>query len=149
MIADFVGPGTVSGGDLEAVEEEAGALGVDLVGGEGAEDFGEDDLDGAAVFEQGQGDGRGLRRGGGGSVGYGFGGRDARISAAGLKVEVAEAVSADGDGAAFLSAGTDVLALVVGGVLGDWHGYPPPPPLGGLVLFVFNTLAGDDPPLCG
>jgi hypothetical protein len=37
-------------------------------------------------------------------------------------------VSADGDGAAFLSAGTDVLALVVGDALGGWHGYPPPPP---------------------
>jgi hypothetical protein len=45
-------------------------------------------------------------------------------------MEVAEAVSADGDGGALLSAGTNVLALVESGFLSGRHGYPPPPRVG-------------------
>jgi hypothetical protein len=37
--------------DLEAVEEQAGAPGVERVGGEAGEDFGDGELDGGAVFE--------------------------------------------------------------------------------------------------
>jgi hypothetical protein len=40
----------VGGGDLESVQEEAGASGVELVGGEGVEDFYERELNGGAVF---------------------------------------------------------------------------------------------------
>jgi hypothetical protein len=36
----------VEAGDLEAVEEEAGAAGVDVVGGDAAEDFADGALDG-------------------------------------------------------------------------------------------------------
>jgi hypothetical protein len=57
-------------------------------------------------------------------------------------------VSANGDGGTLFSAGTNVLALVEFGFLSGRHGYPSPPGLGGLVLFVFNGLRGDHPPLC-
>ena len=127
-MADFVVLAAVGGCDLEAVEQKAGAFGVDLVGGEGAQDFGENHLDGGAVFEHGQGEGRGCGGGRGGSVGYGFGRRDGEEVAAGLKMEVAEAVSADSDGGALLSAGTNVLALVESGFRSGRHGYPPPSP---------------------
>ena len=44
----------VDGGDLEAVEQEAGAAGVDLVGGDAAEDLADGELDGGAVFGEGE-----------------------------------------------------------------------------------------------
>jgi hypothetical protein len=40
----------VEAGDLKAVEEEAGAAGVDVVGGDALEDFADRGLDGGAVF---------------------------------------------------------------------------------------------------
>jgi hypothetical protein len=46
--------GKVRAGDLEAVEEEAGAFGVDLVAGDAAEDLAYGALDGRAVFGQGE-----------------------------------------------------------------------------------------------
>ena len=46
--------GEVGAGDLEAVEEEAGAAGVDLVAGDAAEDFADGELDGGAVFGHGE-----------------------------------------------------------------------------------------------
>ena len=42
--------GKVEAGDLEAVEEEAGAAWVDVVGGDALEDLADGDLDGGAVF---------------------------------------------------------------------------------------------------
>jgi hypothetical protein len=48
------GFGEVEAGDLEAVEEEAGAARVDLVGGDALEDFADGGLDGGAVFGQRQ-----------------------------------------------------------------------------------------------
>jgi hypothetical protein len=44
------GSGQVDAGDLEAVEEEAGAFGVDFVGGDAAQDFADGGLDGGAVL---------------------------------------------------------------------------------------------------
>ncbi|MDQ2946896.1 MAG: hypothetical protein M3Y27_13290 [Acidobacteriota bacterium] len=41
--------GQVEAGDLQAVEQEAGAFGVDLVGGDAFEDCGDGLLDGSAV----------------------------------------------------------------------------------------------------
>jgi hypothetical protein len=41
----------VGGSDLQAVEEEAGAFGVDLIGGESLEDVDEGELDGRGVFD--------------------------------------------------------------------------------------------------
>jgi len=45
-----VGFGEVLAGDLEAVEQEAGAFGVEVVGGKPLEDFADGVLDGGAVF---------------------------------------------------------------------------------------------------
>jgi hypothetical protein len=42
--------GEVEAGDLQAVEEEAGAARVDVVGGYALEDFSDGGLDGGAVF---------------------------------------------------------------------------------------------------
>jgi hypothetical protein len=44
------GFGEVEAGDLEAVEEEAGAVRVDVVGGDAAENFADGKLDGGSVF---------------------------------------------------------------------------------------------------
>jgi hypothetical protein len=44
--------GEVEAGDLKAVEEEAGTAGIDVVGGDAAENFADGVLDGAAVFGQ-------------------------------------------------------------------------------------------------
>ncbi len=43
------GFGEIAGGYLQGVEQEAGALGVELVGGEAAHDFARIELDGGAV----------------------------------------------------------------------------------------------------
>jgi len=40
----------VEAGDLEAVEEEAGAAWVDIVGGDALQDLADGGLDGGAVF---------------------------------------------------------------------------------------------------
>jgi hypothetical protein len=42
--------GEVEAGDLEAVEEEAGAAGVDVVSGDALENLADGGLDGGAVF---------------------------------------------------------------------------------------------------
>ena len=42
--------GEVEAGDLEAVEEQAGAAGVDVVGGDALEDFADGVLDGGAIL---------------------------------------------------------------------------------------------------
>jgi hypothetical protein len=47
------GFGEVEAGDLQAVEEEAGAAGVDVVGGDAAENFADGLLDGRTVFGEG------------------------------------------------------------------------------------------------
>jgi hypothetical protein len=47
----------VESGDLEAVEEQAGAARVDLVEGDAAEGLGDGDLDGASVLNEGEGEG--------------------------------------------------------------------------------------------
>ncbi len=47
------GAGEVGAGDLEAVEEQAGALGVDLVAGDAGEDLADGALDGGAVLRHG------------------------------------------------------------------------------------------------
>ncbi len=47
----------IDGGDLEAVEQEAGAAGVELVGGETKDDFADGGLDGGAIFRAREGKG--------------------------------------------------------------------------------------------
>ena len=53
VAAGVLGFGKVEASDLKAVEEEAGAAGVDVVGGDAAEDFSDRGLDGRSVFRQG------------------------------------------------------------------------------------------------
>jgi len=121
--------GKVGGGDLQAVEEEAGAALVEVAGGDAAEDFKEGELDGGAVFEGGEDEGVGGIAGG-----FGAGG-----AAASVVVE-AEGLSAQGGAAAAVAGGVDVAAaeafgcglvwsLVCGsilGVRGFLHGGTPP-----------------------
>ena len=45
-----LGFGEIEAGDLEAVEEEACAAGVDFVGGDALQDFADGGLDGGTVF---------------------------------------------------------------------------------------------------
>ena len=42
--------GEVEAGDLEAIEEEAGAAWIDVVGGDALKDFADGGLDGGTVF---------------------------------------------------------------------------------------------------
>ena len=48
------GAGQVDAGDLEAVEEEAGAFAVDFVAGDAAQDLADGGLDGGAVLGEGE-----------------------------------------------------------------------------------------------
>ena len=105
--------GEVGAGDLEAVEEEAGAARVDLVAGDAAEDFSDGELDGGAVFGHGE-------------VEVGLLG-SALVwvldGAAGGVVVVAEVFVAEAGAAAAVAVGEDVAALVA-----FWFGHWCTPP---------------------
>jgi hypothetical protein len=104
--------GQVEAGDLETVEEEAGAAGVDVVGGDALEDFADRGLDGGAVFGQGQVEG-GAAAAAPAWVGYWF--------SRGVVV-VAELFCAEAWAGAAAAVGEDVAALV----LFFWlHVFPP------------------------
>ena len=102
--------GEVEASDLKAIEEEAGAARVEVVGCDAAEDFADGGLDGAAVFRESQVKG-GLAGASGAEVGY---------RTAGGVVVVAEffvgAFVAEAWAAAAVSVGEDVAALVAVGV---------------------------------
>jgi hypothetical protein len=104
--------GEVHGGDLETVEEEAGAAGVECVGGDALEDFADGVLDGGAVFGDGEGEGP--------AAAAGFEVDDGL--AVGVVV-VAEGLEAEAGGVATATVGEDVAALQWGGF---GHGWPPP-----------------------
>ncbi len=109
-------PGEVAGGELQGVEEEAGAAGVEGGLGEAVDDLADGELDGGAVLGHGEGEGFGVR--GAGEVGRG---------AVGL-VEVAEVLGAQAGGVAAAAGGVDVAALVTGDCGGFglvWHGWCP------------------------
>jgi hypothetical protein len=108
--------GEVEAGDLEAVEEEAGAAGVEVVGGDAAEDLANGGLDGAAVFGQGQVEGgltgaalAGVERGAAGGV----------VVVAELFVMIISV--AEAWAAAAVSVGEDVAALEAFGGVGHWQ----------------------------
>ena len=112
------GFGEVEAGDLEAVKEEAGAAGVDVIGGYAAEDLSDGMLDSGAVFGK-----RKVKAGAAGSpllrVGDGF---------SGGVVVVAEVFSAQAGAAAAVAVGEDVAALILfGGWCGVLHGDVPLP----------------------
>jgi len=102
-----LGLGQVEAGDLEAVEEEAGAARVDVVGGDALEDLADGGLDGGAVFGKGQVEG-------GGSAAASF-----RIGDgfSGGVVVVAELFAAQAWAGAAVAVGEDVAALVLFGFL--------------------------------
>jgi hypothetical protein len=95
--------GEVEAGDLEAVEEEAGAAGVDVVGGDALEDLTDGGLDGGSVFRQRKVEG-GAAAAALARVGHGF---------SGGVVVVAEVFAAEAWAGAAASVGEDVAALVL------------------------------------
>jgi hypothetical protein len=98
----------VAGGDLEAEEHMTGALGVDAVGAEGAEDQANAGLDGGAVLGHGEEE-FGVERAS--EFDFRVGGRSGWIGARGGAVVVAEgAVAAEGGGAATVAVVEDVAA---------------------------------------
>jgi hypothetical protein len=103
----------LSGGDLEAVEEKSGALGIDLVGGEALDDLVEGGLQAGGVG----GDGDVEAATGAALIGVGNG-------AAGGVVVVAKALAAEGGRAAAVVVGEDVGAG--DGWLAHDDGYPSP-----------------------
>ena len=117
----FVAGGEVGAGDLESVEEDGGAFGVEVSGGEPGEDVEEGDLDGGAVVD-------GLHAEDAGAAG------ERRVGEALAVVVVAEVLGAEGGRAAAVSVGVDVAAevaafgVVVVGV-GGVHGVVVPPVL--------------------
>lgn len=104
--------GQVGAGDLETVEEQACAPGIDLVVGDAAEDLADGELDGGAVFGDGEVEG----------VAVLMGTRVGHRSAGGVVV-VAEVFAAQAWAAAAVAVGEDVAALVTFGL---GHGGTPP-----------------------
>jgi len=103
----------VAAGDEEAVQEAAGALVVELIGGDEGEDLGEGKLDAEAVVD-------------GGQLEEGLAGVDplvARCGAAGGVVVVAERLAAQGWRAAAVAGGEDVAAAIaLDGGFGEFGG---------------------------
>jgi hypothetical protein len=98
--------GGVHGGELEAVEEGCGALGLEVAGGQGVDDDGEGDLDGFAVSKNGEldvltGDEVASR---------GWSVAEAAVTLVEAGVVVAPLVVGQGWGAALNSVGSDVAA---------------------------------------
>ena len=105
--------GEVEAGDLEAVEEQAGTFGIELVAGDALEDLADGGLDGAAVLGQGQVEV--------GVAGAAFAGVFHGV--AGGVVVVAELLVAEAGAAAAAAVGEDVAALVAFRFF--WHGVSP------------------------
>jgi len=95
----FFEAGEVGAGDLQAVEEDRGALGVEVSGGDAAEDVVEGDLDGGAVVD-------GLHAEDADAAGEGGVGQALAV------VVVAEVLGAEGGRAAAASVGVDVAAEI-------------------------------------
>jgi hypothetical protein len=111
-----LGLGKVEAGDLEAVEQETSASGIDVVGGDAAEDLPDGVLDGGAILWQ--------RHVEGGAAAAPL----ARTGdwLAGVVVVVAELFSAEAWARAAVSVGEDVAALVLFRCLDSLlHVFPP------------------------
>jgi hypothetical protein len=128
--------GEVEAGDLESVEEEAGAAGVDVVGGDALEDLADGGLDGGAVFRERQVEG-GAATAALARVGDGF---------SGGVVVVAELLLAEAWAGAAASVGEDVAALVLfSGWCGVLHGLWSPVPSNVCKVFQRKDLRPDLP----
>jgi hypothetical protein len=118
----------VETGDLEAVEEQTGAAGVEVVGGDALEDFADGELDSGALGEAG---GRGEGEAAAAAF-AGLQGGSGEGSTGGVMVVTKIFQAKAGTGAA-VAVGEDVAALEAGfGVglgaeVGLWHGGGPPP----------------------
>jgi hypothetical protein len=110
-----LGFGEVEAGDLEAVEEQACAAGVDVVGGDALQDFADGGLDGGAVFGE-----REVEGGAAAAALFWVG-----DGAAGGVVVVAELLLAEAGAGAAVAVGEDVAALVLFGGFGGVHVCPP------------------------
>ncbi len=99
----------VGGGDLERIEEEAGAARVNVVGGDAAEDLADGELDGGAVLGQGE-----IEGGVAGAPALGL-----CDGLAGGVVEVAEGLATEAGRAAAAAVGVDVAAALALGLGGD------------------------------
>ena len=110
------GFGEVERGDLQAVEEQAGALGVKTAVGDALQDQADGGLDGASVLGEGQVEGgEGVAR-----IGW--------FRGSGGVVVVAEDFGAERRAAAAAAVVVDVAALIVFGL---GHVWGPPPPVFG------------------
>jgi hypothetical protein len=98
-----LGFGEVEAGDLEAVEEEAGAARVDVVGGDALQDLPDGVLNGGSVFRERQ------VEGGAAAAALAW----VRDGFAGGVVVVAEVFSAEAWAGAAVAVGEDVAALVL------------------------------------
>ena len=109
--AQIAGKG--SAGGVDSVEEQTGALGVELVAGDKREDLGEGELDAGKIVEVGHFE----------VVGGGMDSTVAWAGAAGGVVVVAELLSAEGGRAAAAAGGVDVAAEVAfDGGFGEFGG---------------------------
>lgn len=109
---DCSGFGQVADGDLKAVEEQAGALVVDVAASEALQDLADRTLDGAAVFERRQ-----LKEGGLVAVdAHRLGGETGSV------VVVAELFQTQAGATAAVAIGEDVAAAVASGWLSGWLG---------------------------
>jgi hypothetical protein len=116
--------GEIRARDLQGVEQQAGAAGVDFVGGDAVHDFADGVLDRAAVFRVGQGEGGAVRLGG---FVFPFWG-----GTAGGVVKITEFFAAQAGAGATAPGGENVTALEAlfgvrcGGEIGLWHVTPSP-----------------------
>jgi hypothetical protein len=116
-LGDGVEVACVGGGELQAVEEDAAVLEVDLVGGERVDDFGDGDLDGDPVLESAEvEDGAAALEVGASDHGGAVDG----VAVVEAAVEVAEDGVLEGDGLALEAVGFDVAAEF------DLHGWSSP-----------------------
>ncbi|HEX3572622.1 MAG TPA: hypothetical protein VHU44_17520 [Acidobacteriaceae bacterium] len=114
-LGDGIEAAGVGRGEVEAVEDGASVLEVDLVGGDGVDDFGDGDLDGDGVFERAE------VEDGSAALEVGTGDDGGAVDTVGVvesAVEVAEGAVLEGDGLALESVGADVAAEF------DLHGVP-------------------------